>query len=261
MLKEVCGNTAVFVCPECNSEFEAEYNLPENDFADAIRCFYDRLTCQACSDAREARTKEEFSANRKQYLIETLEDRLAKTGLPEKFRSLITPPCRPGAEWIYRNRRNSLLISGETGTGKTSSAGFVMKILLQEQPYRILYRNFQNICAEFIQSKVSSLDSEIEFFRRIDSLDYLVIDEIIGKRGDGKMTPSQQDLFFSIIDGVYSQSRKTRVWLLGNFYDGSIEDALNDPDPVRRRLQESFKAAWFNKHDPVDTGLVLFNEK
>ncbi len=254
-------NQAVFVCPRCNREFRAEYCVENGIFADAVKSLYENLICDDCRNGKAQQNRQEEFAKYKKHLIDTLPERLEKTGLPKRFRELQKPPCRPGAEWIYCNRKSSLLISGETGSGKTSSAGFVLTLLLSERNYHVWYRTWQQLAAEFVNAKVSSQENELHFLQKLDTVDYLIIDELIGKKGDVKISPSGQELLFNIVDGVYSQARDTHVWVLGNFYSGAIDAAVDDPQPLRRRLQESFKKAWFNKHDAVETDFVIFNEK
>ena len=126
---------------------------------------------------------------------------------------------------------------------------------------RVMYRTWQMLQAEFVKAKTSDGDNEFYFFERLDDLDYLIIDELIGKRGEAtRLSPSGQDLLFNIIDGAYSLARKTKVWILGNFYDGAIDRLIDDPLPTRRRLQDSFKLAWFERDKPVDETMRIFDE-
>ena len=47
---------------------------------------------------------------------------------------------------------------------------------------------------------------------------------------------------------------------MGNFRPGSIDRLVDDPRPYRRRFQDSFRLAWFEK-DKVDESLTIFNEE
>lgn len=261
-VKEVLNETrAVFTCPECKKEFTAEYRKPEGAFAEYRRQNYERLTCPECQAKHEAEKAAAAEESRKQALLATLDERMAKAGFPEKFRKMEKPFVRPVAEWLWRNRHASLLASGATGTGKTSGAAFVIRTIMKSSRVRVLYRTWQMLQAEFVKAKTTDGDNEFYFFERLDTLDYLIIDELIGKRGEAtRLSPSGQDLLFNIIDGAYSEARKTRVWILGNFYDGAIDRLIDDPLPTKRRLQESFKLAWFDPGKPVDESITIYDE-
>ena len=125
---------------------------------------------------------------------------------------------------------------------------------------RVMYRTWQMLMVEYLNAKTSGGDSEIRFWDKIDSYDYIIIDELVGRRGDSvKLTPSGHELLFNIVDGVYAGFRKTKVWILGNFYDGAIDKMMDDPMPTKRRIQEGFKIAWFDYDKPVDETIQIFN--
>ena len=261
-IKEVLhDDRAVFVCPECQKEFTAEYREPEGAFAAYRRDAYERQICPDCTAKHEAEKRTAEAEQRKSMLLATLDDRMARAGFPEKFRKMDKPFVRDTAVWMWQNRQHSLLASGATGTGKTSSAAFVIREIMKQSRPRVMYRTWQMLQAEFVKAKTTDNDNEFYFFERLDELDYLVIDELVGKRGEAtRLSPSGQDLLFNLIDGVYSEARKTRVWILGNFYDGAIDRLIDDPLPTRRRLQESFKLAWFERGKPVDENISIYEE-
>ena len=68
----------------------------------------------------------------------------------------------------------------------------------------------------------------------------LIVDEVVGK---AHVTDSGQELLFELLESVNSGTCRAKIWLLGNFYAGSIEEIFSDPDPVRRRLAENFHCA------------------
>lgn len=268
MIREIKDGTAFCVCrnllpdgKECGQEFSVPFPaLESSGLNDVLRSHTDRLICDGCRARNEQAQNERRKAERDRELAETLDERLLKTGIPARFRTLEKPWMRPAAEWIFRHRHESLLIAGETGVGKTSSACFVMRWMMRRSFLRVRYYTRQTLIAEFVQAKTSDSDNESRFLSRLDSLDYLIIDELVGKKGEARLSPAGQELLFNIVDGVYSWARGTRVWIMGNFRPGSIDRLVDDPRPYRRRFQDSFRLAWFEK-DKVDESLTIFNEE
>jgi DNA replication protein DnaC len=262
-LKEVLpdGKNAIFVCSICNRDFHAEYAAVSDSFpVEVLHQIYDSMPCPECERKIRFAKVEEQKQIREAELAQSLSVRMKKAGFAELFQNIETPFIRSAAEWIYRNRFDNLLISGETGTGKTSGAAFVLRYMMRSATPFVMYRTWQQLHAELLAAKKSDSDSEMRFLQRIDHLDYLVIDELVARRGVAKLSPTGQDLLFNIVDGAYSGSRNTRVWILGNFYKGSIDQILDDPLPVRRRLQESFKLAVFRPDKTINTDLTIFEK-
>lgn len=244
--------TALFVCPDCGREFTGDYNIDENSFcADTLKSMAERRTCRECEVKHQEELARQEKLRRQAELDATLDERLERAGIPKKFRGMEKPFVRHTAEWIYRNRESSLLISGATGTGKTSSACFIVRLMLRARYMSVRYTSRQELFADYVRAKTTDGDNEYSFLARLAKIDLLIIDEMVGKKGDAKLSDSAQELFFNLIDGVYSEARDTRVWLLGNFYRGSIDRLVDDPEPLKRRLRESFKTAWFDM-DRVD---------
>lgn len=262
-LKEVLpdGNHAIFICAICKREFQAEYAAVSDSFpVEVLHLIYDSMPCPECERKIRFTKVEEKKQIRQIELKQSLSDRMKKAGFATLFQNIETPFVRSAAEWIYRNRFDHLLISGETGTGKTSGAAFVLRYVMQTATPFVMYRTWQQLHAELLAAKKSDSDSEMRFLQRLDNLDYLVVDELVARRGVAKLSPTGQDLLFNIIDGAYSGFRNTRVWILGNFYQGSIDQMLDDPLPVRRRLQESFKLAVFRPDKTINTDLTIFDK-
>ena len=261
-IKEVLsGERALFTCPECGNEFESDYHEPTDGFREVMQGCYDRMICKDCQNRHEAEEATKKTAQRKQALIATLDERMAKAGFQERFLHIEKPFVRSSAVWFWKNRFSSLLASGATGTGKTSGVAFVIREMMKDSRPQVMYRTWQMLQAEFVKAKTSDGDNEFWFFDRLDWFDYIIIDELIGKRGEStRLSPSGQDLLFNLIDGAYSMARKAKVWILGNFYDGAIDRLLDDPLPTRRRLQESFRLAWFEHGRPVDENVRIFDE-
>lgn len=261
-LKQIlqCGNRGIFECPMCQKDFEADYTLTDAVFAEVLKHIYDTMPCPDCESKIRFIKVEEQKQIRQEELKRNLPDRMKKAGFGELFSNIAKPWVRPTAEWIYRNRFDHLLISGETGTGKTSGAAFVISYMMRSQTPYVMYRTWPELHAELLAAKKSDSDGDTRFFSRMDKLDYLIIDELILRKGTAKFSPAAQDLLFNIIDKAYSKGRKTKVWILGNFFKGAIDQILDNPLPTRRRLQESFKRAVFRTDGSINEDITIFEK-
>ena len=68
------------------------------------------------------------------------------------------PPCRYVAEFVYRNRSRNLLLSGTTGSGKSTSASFVAMQMLKNSDLKIKYFTLRKLLAEWRSAKTSDKD-------------------------------------------------------------------------------------------------------
>lgn len=244
-------------CLNCGTMFEIDA-LPEDPLLrDYMAKFLEK--CRYCSDCmRQLEIEADIAAAeaRNARLQATFPQRLQESGMPKNYTHdrqtnelFVQPPKRFAAEFFWRNRNKNLLISGETGTGKSTSACFVATKLLQTGS-RIRYRQALELLDEWREAKTSdrnyAVSQMLNFY--LNSLDVLIIDELAGK---SKITESGQELLFWIIESVYNGSCKAKVWLLGNFYGGSIEDIFPDGEPARRRLAESFKCVRLTSDEKI----------
>lgn len=243
-------NTVTCVCDRCGQEFtfKAECDLTkdrENTYNSLLLSVFNLKKCEPCSEQLKKEHEEMLERKWKAELEESLPEREEKAGFPEKFRLMQSPFIRKAAEFYYRNRKKSLIISGKTGTGKTSSALFVLGLMMKNDYLNVKYCTWHSLVSSYVRAKTSNDDSEEAFLARLGWHDYIVIDELVGKKGDSKLSDSSQEFLFNIVDGVYSEARKAKVWILGNFFDGSLDMLVSDVDPLKRRLRTSFKPAVF----------------
>lgn len=244
MIKQIFrNNTALFVCPECRREFTAPF---EEAFAE----LYKNAVCPVCIKQIENSKRAKSSRDKKIQLLASLDQRMEDSGFHGVFCNMETPPVRHNAEFIWRNRNSNLVISGETGAGKTSSAAFVMRHLMKEKIIKCRYTLWSELHSEYVSAKTRENNcTEERFFAALNKLDYLIIDELAWRRGSAKLTPVAQELLFNIIDGAYCQSRKAKVWFLGNFYNSAWRKLIDSPEPILRRLKFKFTSVWFDEKE------------
>lgn len=241
MIERIEGNAAWCRCKNCGRSFRV--SLPEpGDYRAVVEGIVAGLWCDSCADA----VRVENDRRRQEMYRRDIKSQLAEIGLPPKFAELSEPYVRQTAEWLWRHRRENLLIAGETGTGKTSSAAVVARKLTELEGKSIRYKLFRELISEWNGAKTSDSDSDRKFLERLGRIDLLIVDEVVGKRGE-RLSGSSQELLFELLDGVYRGQRKTLIWLLGNFYDGALDDMFFDPLPAKRRIEESFTSIWIDK--------------
>lgn len=221
---------------------------------------YEKAICNSCIKAENEKIRAKKEEEKKQALILSVNDRMASAGFAGVLSALEAPFTRQNAEFIWRNRDNHLVVSGETGVGKTTSASFVIRILMKERKLKVKYCNFSELHSEYVRAKMNENGfSEAKFWNFINNLDYLVIDELAWRKGANKLTGVAQELLFEIINGAYLKSRKCRVWLLGNMYNNAFEHMLDQPEPVLRRLKHSFTSVWFDFNE-LPKAIEIYNE-
>ena len=138
---------------------------------------------------------------------------------------------------LVQNSRN-MLVSGETGTGKSTAVGIVIWHLLELEK-RVKCWYMPELLDEWRCARQNNNDPYAvkDLFERIEKPQYIFIDECADKC---VMSPSTQEFMFRFLEDIYNGTCKSRVCLLGNFYRGSIRDIFGDEAPATRRLKETF---------------------
>ena len=90
--------------------------------------------CPACFQAwRRAEEEKDMQAMYEAQMSETeLDAAVERAGVEEAYR-LKKAPVQFVAKWLWENRDTNLLLSGTTGTGKSTSAGVVVRELIRQE--------------------------------------------------------------------------------------------------------------------------------
>ena len=248
MIQSIENNVVTCRCT-CGTEFKikttADVLNPQSIYGQMMLSVYKSALCTPCAEKKKAELAAEREKERLAELAESLIDRETKAGFPGRFRGLEKPFVRNAALFFWEHQNDSVIVTGKTGTGKTSSALYVLGLLMAKRELNVAYYTRQTLFASYAQAKRSTNDSEEAFLYRLGFYDYIVLDELVGKKGDSALSDSAQELLFNLIDGVYSGTRKAKLWILGNFYRGAIDGLVADPDPYKRRIRECFAQAIF----------------
>lgn len=245
-------------CRHCGKMYEVD-DFRDSEFFETIRDFFE--TARQCPDCKKI-----AESNKKaQEITDRLPAAIRASGLQPNYindratgKLFTEPPCRYAAEWIYRNRLCNLLVSGVTGSGKSTSASFVAIMLLREGR-KVRYIKLRELLTKWKQAKTSDRDLAVDqLLNEIFRQELFIIDEVVGK---AKVSESGQELLFEILESVNSGACKSRIWLLGNFYTGCIEEIFSDPEPVRRRLWENFKCGCLDKPNQTVHPLSVWKEQ
>lgn len=189
--------------------------------------------CMKKEDQEKAEAEDQTEADEEA----TLESAAKEAGVKDAY-NLKTPPVRYVAKWIWEHRFENVLLSGQTSSGKSTSAGVVARNLIREG-YSIQVKYLTGLLDEwrFVRCDNDNPEGIRDLFRRLESTDYLIIDECADKNVN---TQSTQEFMFRLLEDIYNGSFHGKVFLLGNFYRGSIGDIFGDDAPARRRIREKF---------------------
>ena len=197
--------------------------------------------CPTCWQAwkREQEEKDMQAIYEAELSENELDAAVEKAGVEEAYR-LKKAPVPFVAKWLWENRDTNLLLSGTTGTGKSTSAGVVVRELIKQEHATVNMCYMYTLLDHWRALRCDNNDPNAikEMFRRLETADYLIIDEVAGKTVN---TDSSREFMFRLLEDIMNGSCRAHVFLLGNFYRGSVADTFGDADPAFRRLKEKFR--------------------
>lgn len=147
--------------------------------------------------------------------------------------------------WLMAHRNGNILLSGETGTGKSTSAGvFVREILREHHTVGMYYLSELLDRWRDVRCNNDNPSSIKTMFSDLEGDDYIVVDECAGKTVNSDST---REFMFRFLEDITNGACASHVVLLGNFYKGSIADMFGDEAPAMRRIREKFTCGLINK--------------
>lgn len=153
--------------------------------------------------------------------------------------SLLTdsPQNRDLANKIYAYREHNIIVTGDTGTGKTTAMLATAKHLVEKYGTTFYYYpSLTHIINEYRKKKLGEIDTT-KFFRNHQKYDILIIDECLADTNPNLC----KELLFELVDSLYRGNSRTKLWLAGNFYADCFSQIFPDPAPFYRRLKSCFR--------------------
>lgn len=242
-------------CAECGKEIEQK----EVERIIEIRRFFPNqivARCPQCKFKAEREAEKQREEAEEAAYQASVPQLIIDAGIPDGYRfrrdnglSTIESGAivKHAAEWVMEHRHDNLLLSGKTGMGKSTSACYAAMQLIAEHK-RVRYVKLQRLLCEWSEARTSdSAYGEQSFFRGFRSLDYLILDEVVGKVKD---TESRREMMVELLDEIASGELKMRLWLLGNFRTNSIDALFGEEnrEPSRRRIEENFICAGITEN-------------
>lgn len=162
---------------------------------------------------------------------------LEEARFPKSLVAIDSPPNTNLANTIYAYRYHNLLITGPSGTGKSTAVVATAKYLIMKEQVSICYYpSLNQIISEYRKKKVGEIDSG-KFFREHAKYNILIIDEALSDTQPNLC----KELLFELVDAIYRGDTSTHLWLVGNFYQDCFKTIFPDPSAFYRRLQKCFR--------------------
>ena len=262
MKRENRNGTVWLDCSRCGKMFPAFEQ--DNEFAETIENIYandDFRHCPECAENFDAALSRQKQEEKHQKILANISKIAAASGVPDLYRlhretgKPLTAPLVPRVvKWLWEHRKGNLLVSGTTGVGKSTSACFVAVKML-EYGQKVRYVKRRKFLAEWREARTSDEPfADERFFNKVLKLHLLILDEM----DKCNVTDSGQEMMYELLDMIADGEIKTRLWMLGNFREGTLKKVFGDTDPVYRRIEENFACVGID--DKSIERIQVFNQ-
>lgn len=182
--------------------------------------------------------------------LEMVQKGIQNSGCPRKYMPAV--PYVPFVyEWLLAHPKTNILLDGETGSGKSTSAGVLARHAI-ETGLSVTYTQMYQLLDGWRDSRRSDEPYETErFLNQLERVDMLIIDEVADKN---VVNASTQECMWRLLEDIYNGNARCQCVMLGNLYAGFIPDTFGCDKPARRRIRESFLIAR------IDTETKTINE-
>ena len=235
------------ICLSCGTSGTVEVD----NFAASVFSFPERpfpWYCPECKSKRDAVKTEGDKKRKEQEEREYLDSAFDRAGLPKKYRVEV-PPVKCLADWMIKHANENQFVNGQTGTGKSTSAGFLVRKMI-EAGESVRYLQMSQLLDKWREARCGdSFTSAEDMISGLESVDRLIIDEASGDKT--VISGSTKECMFRLLEDIYNGECKAKVSLLGNFYRGCIDDVFGNESAARRRLSESFVCININPEHKI----------
>lgn len=234
------------ICRDCG----APGTVDVDDYAARVFHFPEKpfpWRCPAChakhAAAESAKTEAEYKRNRE----EALNRRIKDANIPAEYFSILMPPVEIVANWLSARFDANILLHGLTGAGKSTSASYNAKQALF-RGFSVKWYQLAALLDEWRLARCSDNPLDVPYlYRRIESYDLVILDEC----DKPVSTESTREMMFRLLEDVANGTSHCRLWMLGNWYRGAIEDIFGNGAAARRRFDESFQCAEITKDGKI----------
>ena len=203
--------------------------------------------CPKCDAEREAEHEAELDRQIAEERRNSIGGRLDDAGVPLDYQ-VDVPPVKHVASFLERHIGENILLSAPSGAGKSTSAGYLARILI-ERGKKVRYTTLATLLDEWREARCSDYPVSVaSFLSGIERNDVVIIDEAADKTVP---TDSAKECMFRLLEDVTNGACNAKLWLLGNYYRGAIEDVFGNGEAARRRLNEKFYCAMVSKDGTI----------
>ena len=234
------------ICRTCGAEGTVEIDGYAAEYFREHGTVYP-WNCPECTARQEQQARETEKKN-------FIEEELERAGIPKRYR--VKAPFVPFvADWMQRNAGENLLVTGETGCGKSTSAGYLARGYIEKMK-TVKWRSLSDLLDQWRQSRRGEYPvTAAEFLSKLENADLLIIDEASGDKTTN--SESTRECMFRLLEDVYNGNCRAAVILLGNFFRGSIGEVFGNEDAARRRLADTFLAVRIDRRTETVTQIKL----
>ena len=196
--------------------------------------------CAKCQADHEAECEAEERKN-------SFGGKLDHAGVPLDYQ-VDVPPVKHVASFLERHIGENILLSAPTGAGKSTSAGYLARVLLNKG-MKVRYTTLASLLDQWREARCAEYPISVKaFLSYIEYNDVVIIDEAADKTVP---TDSAKECMFRLLEDVTNGACNAKLWLLGNYYRGAIEDVFGNGEAARRRLNEKFYCAMVSKDGTI----------
>ncbi len=233
--KITANNVAVCECSNSYCKNIFKFQLPPKDslgYSMMVE-IANNSQCENCIKKMENQRKFDSQENR-EIADQVLFD---NANIPRKMQNISAAFNSNIANWIQKNKHEHLLLTGITGTGKTTSVCINATRLLK-QGVKIKFYSAREFFAEYSRSKSFDYDPN-GFFRKVFKNNILILDEF----DKVKVSETIEEAIFEIFNKCYEDGR-CKVWIAGNISNKRFAEMISTPmtlSTIQRRIKETFK--------------------
>lgn len=236
-------NTIKTICRACGKEGAADVDDFTFDVFSRPGQVYPWY-CPECDVIHRREKEEQERREREEERRNYIEEELERAGIPRRYR-VKAPPVPTVADWLRHHAGDNILITGETGSGKSTSAGYLARGFIESEK-TVRYRQMSDILDDWREARSGDYRvTSSEFFGKLENVDLLIVDEASPDKC--VVSSSGRECMFRLLEDIYNGTCRAAVIFLGNYFRGSIGEVFGNEAAARRRLADAFVCAKIEK--------------